>query len=163
MVNLLIIETDKIFRLNLALNLRLGKYHIFETGNKIKAKKILTKKSIDVVLLGLNGLKREGLSLLKEIKKIRPFTEIIMINSCDQIPLSIEGMKLGAFDDFLLPFDMNALIGRIQEAYQQKRGNEKTKKSLLQRYQDIMVAVSFAEMGEADTAIKLLENNKKTC
>jgi DNA-binding NtrC family response regulator len=39
--------------------------------------------------------------------------------------LSIEGMKLGAFDDFIVPFDLESLIRRIREAHQQKKEKEK--------------------------------------
>jgi hypothetical protein len=42
---------------------------------------------------------------------------LITINYGDQIALSIEGMKLGIFDDFLMPLDLDSLISRIRESY----------------------------------------------
>ena len=121
-VNLLIVESDYFFRKNLARRLPdEKKWRILFAGHLIEAVKIVKRENIDVVLLGLKDLKKEGLTILKEVKNIRPLTEIITINSSDQIALSIEGMKLGAFDDFIVPFDLESLVRRIQEAHQKKR------------------------------------------
>jgi len=87
---------------------------------------------------------------------------VITINSGDQISLSIEGMKLGVFDDFLMPLDLDSLISRIREAYQAKKDAEVVNPSLLQRCQDIMVAASFAEAGEAEMAKELLTKGRKS-
>jgi DNA-binding NtrC family response regulator len=156
-INLLIIEADALFRLNLSRRLRLERYRVFEAEQQADAGKILERKKIDVVLLGLNGLKRQGLLLLERIKKIRPLTEVIIINTSEYLSLSIEGMKLGAFDDVFLPLNMDSLAERIQEAYRLKKKNEKAKKSLFRRYQDVMVAATFAEAGEPDIARELRE------
>ena len=95
------------------------------------------------------------------IKKKHPAVQVITINSGDQISLSIEGMKLGVFDDFLMPLDLGSLISRIREAYQAKKDAEVVKPSLFQRCQDLMVAASFAEAGEAEMAKELLTKELK--
>ena len=78
----------------------------------------MAREDIDVVLLGVDGLGRQGLSVIQPIKSARPQVEIIIINDSGQIDLSIEGMKLGAFDDFLIPVDIVSLVTRIKEAGQ---------------------------------------------
>ena len=129
-VNLLIVEADNFFRKNLAQRLPDDKkWQISFADHQIEAIQVIAKKNIDVVLLGLKELKKEGLMILREIKQIRPLTEVITINRPDQIALSIEVMKLGAFDDFIVPFDLESLVLRIQEAYRQKRKNEASLKT----------------------------------
>ena len=130
-------------------------------GSKKTSNGFLKKHPIDVVLLSLNDLKKEGMALIKMIKKKHPAVQVITINSGDQISLSIEGMKLGVFDDFLMPLDLDSLISRIREAFQAKKEAEVVKPSLLQRCQNLMVAASFAEAGEADTAKELLTKKTK--
>lgn len=128
-VNLLIVESENFFRKNLARRLPDAKnWRILFAEHRIEAIKIVKREKIDVVLLGLKDLKKEGLMILKEVKNIRPLTEIITINSSDQIALSIEGMKLGAFDDFIVPFDLESLVRRIREAHQKKRKLKKQKR-----------------------------------
>ncbi len=160
-INLLIIEADAPFRLNLSRRLRLERYRVFEAEQQADARRILERKKIDVALLGLNGLKKQGLLLLERIKEIRPLTEVIIINTLEHLSLSIEGMKLGAFDDLFLPLDLDSLIERIQEAYKLKKRKERVNKSLFRRYQDVMVATTFAEAGEADMAREFLSKDEK--
>ena len=160
-INLLIIEADTPFRLNLSRRLRLKRYRVFEAEQQADARRILERKKIDVALLGLNGLKKQGLLLLERIKEIRPLTEVIIINTLEHLSLSIEGMKLGAFDDLFLPLDLDSLVERIQEAYKLKKRNERVNKSLFRRYQDVMVAATFAEAGEADMAREFLSKDEK--
>lgn len=124
-LNLLIIESDDFFRKNLVQRLTDERWRIVFAENKIEAIKMIKRKNIDVVLLGLKGLKKEGLMLVKDIKNTRSLIEVITINTSDQIILSIESMKMGAFDDFIVPFDVESLTQRIWEAHQKKKDSEK--------------------------------------
>jgi DNA-binding NtrC family response regulator len=157
-INLLVIESDPSFRQSLCRRLDAVPIHVFESDGDAGLKKKIKKHKIDVVLLSLGGLKEEGLALLRQIKKLNPLTEVILLNGGAQVSLSIEGMKLGAFDDFFVPFDIKKLVDRIKEAYRRKARQEGKKKSLFQRYQDAMMAAAFAEAGEPDTAIGFIED-----
>jgi len=158
----LIIEADSILQEHLVRRSKTKDWRIFKSRQQRDIKRILKKHTIDVVWLSLNDLKKEGMALIKMIKKKHPAVQVITINSGDQISLSIEGMKLGVFDDFFMPLDLDSLISRIQEAFQAKKEAEVVKPSLLQRCQDIMVAASFAEAGEADMAKELLATGRKS-
>jgi len=160
-VNLLIIEMDNYLQDHLSRHLADKAYQIFTARQKSEAKRIVKRRNVDVVLLSLNDFQKESMVLIKMIKKVRPAVQVITINSGDEISLSIEGMKLGVFDDLLMPLDLDALISRIQEAFQAKKAAEVVKPSLLQRCQDILVAASFAEAGEADMAKELLTTRPK--
>ncbi|NLJ29765.1 response regulator [Desulforhabdus amnigena] len=122
-VRLLIIEADDLFRRNISERLRLENYEIFEANGETEAKNIIRRTDVDVVLLGLASIKKRGLALLKEIKELRPLTEVILMTPSEglSLTLSIEGMKLGAFDDLLVPFDMETLLERVEEAFRQKK------------------------------------------
>ncbi len=141
--------------------LKANDWRIFNSRQQKDIKRMFKKHPIDVVLLNLNDLKKEGMALIKTIKKKHPAVQIITVNNGDQIALSIEGMKLGIFDDFLMPLDLDSLILRIREAYQAKKDAEVFKPSLFQRCQELMVAASFAEAGEAEMAKELLAKKSK--
>lgn len=155
-INLLVIESDRSFRQSLCRRLDAVPIHVFESDGDAGLKKTIKKNKIDVVLLSLSGLKAEGLALLRQIKRFNPLTEVILLNGGAQVSLSIEGMKLGAFDDFFVPFDVKKLIDRIKDAYRRKTKQEGGKRSLFQRYQDAMAAAAFAEAGEPDAAIAFI-------
>ncbi len=106
--------------------MRLNDYSVIEAEREDEVKRIVKKKKIDVVLLGLKGLGRRGLALLKAIKEMHPPTEVILMIPEEEhcLSLSIEGMKLGAFNDVLIPFDLQALFRQIEAAHQRKRERE---------------------------------------
>jgi len=125
----------------------------------VEIKRLIKKKKIDVALLDLSGLKLEGLKILKLIKKAHPLTEVITLNTSGNIAISIEGMKLGAFDDLLIPVDINTLTDRIRAACTRKK--EQEKQGLLMGFQKVMMAATFAEAGESETAKAYLEPPNK--
>jgi DNA-binding NtrC family response regulator len=118
---------------------------------------MIRRNNIDVVLLGLTTLHKEGLAILEMIKKVRPLTEVITINGSGEVALSIESMKLGAFDDFMGPFNIESLVERIHDASVRKKQREKRKRPLLERYMEIMSAGAFAEAGEQETALNFIK------
>lgn len=123
MVNILIIENDDDFRLKISRHLRQHRYIVFDAVSKSEIKEILCNHKINIALIGLGSLKKNGLIILKMIKKISPATETITLNYSDQLDLSIESMKSGAFYDLLIPFDWASLMFRIRKAYEKVTKN----------------------------------------
>lgn len=115
-IHILIIEAENRFRKNLYTCLQAEGFTVDKVTQQDDVVTIVAKEKIDTVLLGVDGLGREGLALIRPIKTIRPMTEIILINDASHMDLSIEGMELGAFDDFLIPLDIESLAKRIREA-----------------------------------------------
>ena len=124
---LLIVEIDDAFRRHLAERLRVEYFKVYEACQESEARQILQRKIIDVVLLGMREFKQGGLTLLKTIKEIKPLIEVILMTPAEGISLhaSIQAMKLGAFDELHIPFDMKKLMERIAAARLRKQGNEK--------------------------------------
>ena len=76
----------------------------------------------DVVLLDMNfhtdiNTGNEGLYWLSEIKKLRPDIEVVLFTAYADIQLAVEGMKRGAFDFVVKPWDNDKLIQILQAAY----------------------------------------------
>lgn len=121
-IKILVIETDEVYRRHLAERVRLEGYKVYEACREAEAQNVILKKNIDVVLLGFAGDKQRGLALLRTIKRLEPCLEVILLTFADDHSLaaSIEGMKLGAFDELLVPFNVDTLLKRIQEACKRK-------------------------------------------
>ena len=71
---------------------------------------------LDVLMPGMNGI-----DTLKEIKKINPRIEVIMLTGHASVEAGIEGMKAGAFNYIMKPFDPNELVAEINLAFEQRR------------------------------------------
>lgn len=76
----------------------------------------------DVVLLDMNfhtdiNTGNEGLYWLSEIKKRNHDIEVVLFTAYADIQLAVEGMKRGAFDFIVKPWDNDKLVETLQEAY----------------------------------------------
>ena len=81
----------------------------------------------DVVLLDMNfhtdiNTGNEGLYWLSEIKKRNPETEVVLFTAYADIQLAVDGMKRGAFDFIVKPWDNEKLVETLKAAYE---GNAK--------------------------------------
>ena len=76
----------------------------------------------DVVLLDMNfhtdiNTGNEGLYWLSEIKKRCPDIEVVLFTAYADIALAVEGMKRGAFDFIVKPWENEKLIETLEQAY----------------------------------------------
>lgn len=76
----------------------------------------------DVVLLDMNfhtdiNTGNEGLFWLSEIKKRCPDIEVVLFTAYADIQLAVEGMKRGAFDFIVKPWDNERLVQTLKAAY----------------------------------------------
>lgn len=79
----------------------------------------------DVILLDMNfqsstNTGNEGLYWLSEIKKSSPKTEVVLFTAYADIALAVEGMKRGAFDFIVKPWENEKLIDILSSAYDHK-------------------------------------------
>ncbi len=81
----------------------------------------LKNSNFDVVLLDVLMPEMDGIETLREIKKIKPETEVIMLTGHASVEVGIEGMKAGAFNYIMKPFDPNELVKEINLACEHRR------------------------------------------
>ncbi len=85
------------------------------------ALELLGKREFDVVILDIKmpgGM--DGIETLKEIKKIQPLAEVILLTGHASVESSIEGMRLGAFDYVLKPIKLEELFPKVAQAFEKK-------------------------------------------
>ena len=69
---------------------------------------------VDLVLLDVRLPGRDGLAVLREIRKRRPELPVIMMTAYGTLQVAVEAMKHGAYDYIGKPFDVDELKARIQ-------------------------------------------------
>lgn len=80
----------------------------------------------DVVLLDMNfetdiNTGNEGLFWLSELKRDFPEVEVVLFTAYADIALAVEGMKRGAFDFVVKPWDNAKLLATLEEACKKHR------------------------------------------
>jgi len=102
---------------------RLKKRNVDTTGVRSgeEALEVMKKKLFDVVILDIKmpgGM--DGIETLREIKKLQPRVEVILLTGHASVETSIEGMKQGAFDYLLKPIKLEELIEKMAAAFEKK-------------------------------------------
>jgi len=82
---------------------------------------MINEKSYDVVLLDVKMPGRDGIETLRQIKRISPMTEVVMISGHASVESGINGIKYGAFDYLMKPTDLESLLEKLNAAYERKR------------------------------------------
>jgi DNA-binding NtrC family response regulator len=85
----------------------------------------MKKQLFDVVILDVKmpgGM--DGIETLREIKKLQPLCEVILLTGHASVETSIEGMKLGAFDYLLKPVKLEDLLSKLGQAFEKKDSHE---------------------------------------
>ena len=80
----------------------------------------------DVILLDMNfntdiNTGNEGLYWINEIKRIAPDIEVVLFTAYADVQLAVEGMKRGAFDFIVKPWDNDKLVTVLKAALDKSR------------------------------------------
>jgi DNA-binding NtrC family response regulator len=89
-------------------------------GSGEEALDYLKKKPADVVVMDVKMPGIGGINALREIKKIDPLMEVIMLTGHASIEVAIEGMESGAFDYLMKPADFDELFSKLQDAFKRR-------------------------------------------
>lgn len=120
----LLVDDEKDFVETLAKRLKTRDFSVECTFSGDEAVKWLETNESDVVVLDVRMPGLDGIDTLREIKRMKPLVEVIMLTGHATVETAIEGMKLGAFDYLMKPTDMNDLVDKINKAEARKRDQE---------------------------------------
>jgi len=80
----------------------------------------IKENEVDLVITDIKMPDMTGMQLLKEIKKIKSFTQVIMITAFGSIESAIEALKEGAYYYITKPFKMNEILITVNKALEKK-------------------------------------------
>jgi DNA-binding response OmpR family regulator len=101
----------------------------------------------DVIVLDLKMPGIDGIETLRRVKKAYPKIQVIILTGHGTEKDEERARELGAFDYLEKPVDIDSLVKRMKKAYKKK-------------LEDAMVAATFAEAGDFDTARKILKEEE---
>jgi DNA-binding NtrC family response regulator len=97
----------------------------------------IQRGNYDLVLLDIKLPDVDGMEILKQIRKQKPDTKVIMMTGYASVENAVNTMKLGAFDYLSKPFSADELILTVERAMESKRlaeENQTLKKQLYEKF-----------------------------
>jgi DNA-binding NtrC family response regulator len=123
-MSVLLVDDEKNFLEVLAKRLRKRKLSLVVANSGEEAIRAIQSTQIDVVVLDMRMPQMDGLQTLREIKRINPVVEVIMLTGHANVDTAVKGMELGAFDYLMKPVDIDELLYKVQDAFKKKAMSE---------------------------------------
>jgi two-component system response regulator AtoC len=120
---ILLVDDEDLIRWSLRERLSGDGYDILEAGTGREALEQF-KEGVDLVLLDYRLPDMDGLSILRELKKVDPDILVILLTSLVSVEAAVEAMKLGAFHFANKPFnldDVGSMVARALETTRLRR------------------------------------------
>ena len=147
-IKILLVDDEKEFVETLSERIRMRDHDSKVALNGEEALKHIDDDLPDVVVLDLKMPGIDGMEVLRRIRKAYPNVQVIMLTGHGSDKDEKEARKLGAFEYLQKPVEIDTLMKKIKKAYKQK-------------FESSMMAATFAEAGEFDTAKDILEADEE--
>jgi DNA-binding NtrC family response regulator len=122
---ILLVDDETVFTQNMSKLLGNRGYRVTAVNSGDNAIKALETEKFDVVVLDLKMPGMDGITTLKEIKKLDLFTETLILTGHGAIDTALEAIKLGAYDYLTKPCEIDELVAKIEGAWGKKDSGEK--------------------------------------
>jgi DNA-binding NtrC family response regulator len=123
--NILVVDDEGDFLETLMNRLRKRNIGTIGCASGEEAVRLAKEHKFDVVILDIKmpgGM--DGIETLREIKRIRPAAEVILLTGHASLETSVEGMKEGAYDYLLKPIRLEDLLEKLAQALERRGSAE---------------------------------------
>ncbi len=121
-MRLLLVEDDPMIGEAVQDLLRAEHYAVDWARDGDAADTALRTQTYDLVLLDLGLPKRDGLSVLRDLRARKTRTPVLVATARDAVAQRIEGLDAGADDYVLKPYDLDELLARIRALLRRAAG-----------------------------------------
>ena len=147
---ILLVDDEVIFARNMETLLDARGYRSKAVTSGAEAVRALETEDFDVVVLDLKMPGMDGLTTLKEIKKLGLFTQTLILTGHGSIDSALEAIKLGAYDYLTKPCQISELVEKIEEAWEIK--DDLKRQDISEKTRKPVESPRDAKQGVADSA-----------
>jgi len=122
---ILLVDDETEFTDSMSRLLRNRGYQVTAVNSGQEAINCLGQGRFDVMVLDLKMPGMDGMTTLKEAKRLNVFTETLILTGHATVDTALEAIKLGAYDYLTKPCEINDLVQKIQGAGEKKEAAEK--------------------------------------
>ena len=158
MARILVVDDDLGMRDLLEIMLTQEDYEVACCGDPNSALQRVQKEQFDLVITDLKMPRMDGIEFLKQVKEVKPETQVILITAFASGNTALSAMKEGAYDYIEKNFDIDELKRIVHEAMEKKG----IKRQEAQFIKDLADDVAFGGMiGKSREMLKVYGTIKK--
>jgi two-component system, OmpR family, response regulator QseB len=121
-MRVLLVEDDRMIAQGLQTALRQDGYAVDWMADGRAAEAALRNARFDLVLLDLGLPERDGLSVLRDLRRRGDATPVIILTARDDTQDRIDGLDAGADDYVVKPFDLDEVAARMRSVLRRANG-----------------------------------------
>jgi two-component system response regulator QseB len=121
-LRLLLIEDDAMIREAVCKGLRQDGFTVDWVADGMAGESALQHDLYDLVLLDLGLPRKDGLSLLKQLRRQGSTVPVLILTARDAVTDRVAGLNAGADDYVIKPFDLEELTARIHALQRRRAG-----------------------------------------
>jgi DNA-binding NtrC family response regulator len=133
---ILLVDDEVVFTKNMSKLLINRGYIVTPVNSGDAAIRVMEENDFDVVVLDLKMPGMDGLTTLKEIKKLGLLTETLILTGHGSIDSALEAIKLGAYDYLTKPCEIDELVAKIEGAWVKK--DDQVKKEMNEKIERLV-------------------------
>ena len=117
---LLLVDDEIPFVANLSKLLSRRGYEVSTAHDGDSALRLVQEREFDVVILDQNMPGKDGITVLRELKKKQPHLEVVILTGYGNVDMALKGFELGIYDYTSKPIQLTDLEAKIRQAFQRK-------------------------------------------
>jgi two-component system response regulator QseB len=121
-MRVLVVEDDRMIAKGLHTALKQDGYAVDGVSDGRSASEALRTSKFDIVLLDLGLPERDGLEVLRELRRRGDATPVIIVTARDEVQNRIDGLDAGADDYIVKPFDLDEVAARMRSVLRRFAG-----------------------------------------
>jgi len=121
-MRILVVEDDAMIAQGLQTGLRQAGFAVDGIPDGRRASLALQSDRFDLVLLDLGLPGRDGLEVLRELRRRGDATPVIVLTARDDVQSRVGGLDAGADDYIVKPFDLDEVTARIRSVLRRAAG-----------------------------------------
>lgn len=115
MVKILVVDDAAFMRMRCKKLLTQSGYEVVEAATGVQAIEAYKDDKPDAVLLDITMPDMDGLTALKEMRKLDPNAKVAMVTAMGQQSVVMEALKYGAQDFVVKPFDPDRVLNTLKK------------------------------------------------
>ncbi|GAB3342439.1 response regulator transcription factor [Larkinella ripae] len=155
MKTILIVEDDRRIAQNISRGLMEEGYQTEVAYEGYNGRDLALREPFDLVILDINLPGLNGYEICRNVRAEKPHLPIIMLTALGEIEDKVEGLKRGADDYLVKPFDLRELNARIAACFRRQELLDKSAVDELLRVANLEINVSTKQVKRGNTPVDL--------
>jgi two-component system response regulator GlrR len=162
---ILVVDDDRNLVTLIQMRLEAASYEVIAAFDEIEAVERAKEQVIDLSIVDLQLVQKDGISLMEDLHRIAPQMPVIILTAYGSIESAVEAMKRGAYSYLTKPFEPQDLLFQIQKALENRRLTseiERLKGLVEERYSVSNIVTRSEKMQKVMEAVSRIARTEST-